>query len=196
MVLRRGRQGPAGQLSEGDGRYYLRARQYDPVVGRFLQRDPAPSQTGVPVSSTYAYVDHRPTIHVDPSGRMFESADAGQRALAGAADSSLCPSYAAYGQRRLFRFGVATVAQGENNRGGALVFKSIWITAGFYGSAEYRGGHECKMLLQYGASYDTRQMAQIEGPRASRAGLRVLLLQFADSTDARGPFRAIRRRPS
>lgn len=45
-----------------------------------------------------------------------------------------------------------------------MAFKTIWMTVGFYGSADYRGGHECKMLLQYGASYDTRQMAQIEGP--------------------------------
>lgn len=51
-----------------DGLYNLRARQYDPTTGRFLQRDPIPS-----VGSAYAYVGDRPTVMTDSSGRCGES---------------------------------------------------------------------------------------------------------------------------
>jgi RHS repeat-associated protein len=59
-----------GEYLDPTGLYYLRARQYDPASGRFLARDPAaPSQTAPQVSS-FAYVLDRPTVLVDPSGRI------------------------------------------------------------------------------------------------------------------------------
>jgi RHS repeat-associated protein len=48
---------------------YLRARMYDPQVGRFLQRDPFPGFTALPgTMHRYAYVDNNPVSAVDPSG--------------------------------------------------------------------------------------------------------------------------------
>ena len=44
----------------------MRAREYDPSDGRFLETDPLACDAGC--SSTYAYVDDRPTLLVDPSG--------------------------------------------------------------------------------------------------------------------------------
>jgi RHS repeat-associated protein len=44
------------------GLYYLRARYYDPDIGRFLTQDP------VPAVNLYAYVGNNPVNFVDPSG--------------------------------------------------------------------------------------------------------------------------------
>lgn len=43
--------------------YYLRARYYDPAIGRFLSRDPICS-----LESAYPYVRNNPASFVDPSG--------------------------------------------------------------------------------------------------------------------------------
>jgi RHS repeat-associated protein len=58
----------AGELLDGTSLYHLRARQYDPLTGRFLRTDPLPSSRINPSGSSYAYVDDRPTVLVDPSG--------------------------------------------------------------------------------------------------------------------------------
>jgi RHS repeat-associated protein len=46
--------------------YYARARDYDPVVGRWLQRDPIKFEGGD--TNLYAYVGNDPVNYVDPSG--------------------------------------------------------------------------------------------------------------------------------
>jgi RHS repeat-associated protein len=48
------------------GLYYLRARHYDPALGRFLSKDP------VPFVNRYAYVLNNPANLVDPSGRCHD----------------------------------------------------------------------------------------------------------------------------
>jgi RHS repeat-associated protein len=47
------------------GLYYLRARHYDPALGRFLSKDP------VPFVNRYAYVDGNPVNLSDPSGLCY-----------------------------------------------------------------------------------------------------------------------------
>ena len=60
-----------GQYLDGDtGLYHLRARYYDPSIGRFTQRDPVPSPVGTPALSSYAYAGNQPTVLSDPSGRI------------------------------------------------------------------------------------------------------------------------------
>ncbi len=46
--------------------YYYRARYYDPRIGRFLAEDPLGFRAG---PNTYTYIENRPTIGRDPSGR-------------------------------------------------------------------------------------------------------------------------------
>jgi RHS repeat-associated protein len=53
------------ELDEETGIYFYRARFYDPVKGRFLQRDPAEYRSGM---NLYEYVRSRPTFFSDPSG--------------------------------------------------------------------------------------------------------------------------------
>ncbi len=61
-----------GEQMDPIGSYYLRARQYDPTGGRFLQPDPLDAALEDPFLSTYTYVGSRPTVLTDPSGVKFE----------------------------------------------------------------------------------------------------------------------------
>ena len=60
-----------GEYLDPTGLYHLRARQYDPTLGRFPQRDPVEAPTKIPRISAYAYAGNQPTVFVDPSGRTF-----------------------------------------------------------------------------------------------------------------------------
>jgi RHS repeat-associated protein len=57
------------QLDEESGLYFYRARYYDPVKGRFLQRDPMEYSNRI---NLYAYVGDKPTRLGDPTGRVDE----------------------------------------------------------------------------------------------------------------------------
>ncbi|MGA9761099.1 MAG: RHS repeat-associated core domain-containing protein [Gaiellaceae bacterium] len=57
----------AGQYLDSESDlYYMRARQYDPETGRFLETDPLTCDEAC--SSTYVYAENNPTLLVDPSG--------------------------------------------------------------------------------------------------------------------------------
>lgn len=65
------RLGYTGELMGHDGTVYLRARQYLPTMGRFLQQD---SFAGIPTSPQslhkYTYAHNSPAWHTDPSGNL------------------------------------------------------------------------------------------------------------------------------
>jgi RHS repeat-associated protein len=64
-----------GEENDAAGLVYLRARFYDPSVGRFLSRDPFPAQaTDTQTLNRYVYVKNNPTNYVDPSGESAEEA--------------------------------------------------------------------------------------------------------------------------
>jgi RHS repeat-associated protein len=50
------------------GLYFYRARYYDAVLGRFLQKDPEGMVDG---PNLYTYVGNSPTNYKDPTGRIF-----------------------------------------------------------------------------------------------------------------------------
>lgn len=63
-----------GELYDADtGLYHLRARQYDPKVGRFLATDPLAPSISSPLVGAYVYANNRPTLLTDPSGLRAES---------------------------------------------------------------------------------------------------------------------------
>ncbi len=53
-------------MAEPDGFYYMRARYYDPQVGRFISEDPI-GFAGEDVN-LYAYVSNNPILLIDPWG--------------------------------------------------------------------------------------------------------------------------------
>jgi RHS repeat-associated protein len=62
----------AGEVyDEESGLYYLRARYYDPSMGRFISKDTYEGNITNPLSlNQYTYVGNNPLIYVDPSGHM------------------------------------------------------------------------------------------------------------------------------
>lgn len=57
------------QYDQETGQYYLRARYYNPVVGRFLQED---TYRGDGLN-LYAYCANNPVVYYDPSGHKQKS---------------------------------------------------------------------------------------------------------------------------
>ncbi len=57
------------QFDQVTGQYYLRARFYNPVIGRFTQEDTYRSDE----LNLYAYVKNNPVKYIDPSGYCGES---------------------------------------------------------------------------------------------------------------------------
>jgi RHS repeat-associated protein len=60
--------GRFGVMAEGNGLYYMRARYYDPEVGRFINKDPIGYAGGL---NLYGYVGNNPVSLVDPLGLVL-----------------------------------------------------------------------------------------------------------------------------
>ena len=61
--------GKHGVMVLNDHQYYMRARHYDPTIGRFLSEDPIWS------TNLYPYADNNPIMGIDPRGLFSESID-------------------------------------------------------------------------------------------------------------------------
>ncbi|MBI4619434.1 MAG: RHS repeat-associated core domain-containing protein [Desulfobacterales bacterium] len=60
--------GQFGVMAEPNGFYYMRARYYDPNVGRFISEDPIGFEGGD--TNLFAYVGNNPVTLIDPSGQL------------------------------------------------------------------------------------------------------------------------------
>jgi RHS repeat-associated protein len=58
------------QVDDETGLIYLRARYYDPEIGRFISRDPFTGfDTNIQSLNRYTYVQNNPVVYTDPSGK-------------------------------------------------------------------------------------------------------------------------------
>ncbi|NTU32695.1 RHS repeat-associated core domain-containing protein [Brevibacillus sp. HB1.1] len=69
----------AGEMYDKEsGFYYLRARYYDPKIGRFISEDTYKGQVDNPLSlNRYTYTHNNPLRFVDPSGHVVEEGTGG-----------------------------------------------------------------------------------------------------------------------
>ncbi|MBI5100315.1 MAG: RHS repeat-associated core domain-containing protein, partial [Nitrospirae bacterium] len=58
--------GQYGVMTEPNGLYYMRARYYEPKVGRFISEDPIGFEGGT--VNLYEYVGSNPVNNIDPTG--------------------------------------------------------------------------------------------------------------------------------
>jgi len=70
-------------LDTPSGLYHLRARQYDPALGRFLSVDPVAGPITEPAVGAYVYVRDNPCRFVDPAGLAQTPAVGGSCPVAG-----------------------------------------------------------------------------------------------------------------
>jgi RHS repeat-associated protein len=60
-----------GMWMDPTGLYYVRARSYDPVTGRFVSKDPADRLPTRPeASAPYNFAENAPTVYRDPAGKF------------------------------------------------------------------------------------------------------------------------------
>ena len=88
--------GKFGVMAEPNGNYYMRARYYDPSVGRFISEDPIGFGGGD--VNLMAYVSNNPVMGVDPSGlystREFVDSIGGQQTLINTRDGAAIATFA------------------------------------------------------------------------------------------------------
>lgn len=102
------------------GTIYLRARYYDPEIGRFISRDSFAGSNNDPLSlNLYTYCHNNPILGVDPSGHLPKWLKIAGSALVTAAGAALCVT------------GVgATVGAGLVVSGGSMLASNIMDAAG------------------------------------------------------------------
>ena len=82
------------QRDAATGFAYLRARTYDPQVGRFLQRDPFAGWAAGPQGlNRYAYVANNPVNLTDPSGNVCVGFSVSASFAAGLLDTAAAGQY-------------------------------------------------------------------------------------------------------
>lgn len=60
-----------GEIYDENGLLYLRARYYDPAIGRFISKDTYMGLLNDPLSlNLYAYVGNNPVLYIDPTGHF------------------------------------------------------------------------------------------------------------------------------
>jgi RHS repeat-associated protein len=82
-----------GEQLDGSGLYHLRARQYDPITGRFTAVDPLAPDIADPYVSSYVYANDRPTVLVDPTGEKGRKVGASVKPSSALTTIASAPGY-------------------------------------------------------------------------------------------------------
>lgn len=80
-----------GTLDDSTGLTHLGAREYDPVIGRFISVDPMVDMGNPATLNAYHYANNSPATTSDPSGLMYPAEDGGGCGCASQAKSKASP---------------------------------------------------------------------------------------------------------
>lgn len=150
------RKGYTGHLKdEGSDLVYMKARFYDPQIGRFYSNDPVGFQANAPMMfNRYAYANNNPYRYVDPDGRnavtafggaIYESAEGlfgvgDGRADYGNLRGALYDGYNGQGSGAWAAAGQDALEIGGAIVGGAVLGKIGSKIAGFFKRSKPSGG--------------------------------------------------------
>ncbi|MGE5396209.1 MAG: RHS repeat-associated core domain-containing protein [Chitinophagales bacterium] len=156
----------AGEIYDSEtGLYYLRARYYDPVTGRFISKDSMEGDVSNPLSlNLYTYCANNPMIYVDPDGHVFMLVTGGLGVVAGGVIGGIY-SYNKYGKVRW-----------QNITAGALAGGLIGLT----------GGAGAAYLTTGGVLASTGTV--VSGATAVFGGTSAIILKGIDSVWKLRPF--------
>ncbi len=115
--------GQFGVMTETNGLLYMRARYYDPKIGRFLSEDPSGFDGGL---NLYAYVGGNPIMGVDPSGLFTASVGIYGSAALGFGGGGGTALNFGYSEKDGFSFSLTGTAQG-----GAVAGAGASVGVGF-----------------------------------------------------------------
>jgi RHS repeat-associated protein len=162
-----------GESLDTTGLYHLRARQYDPVTGRFLSRDSVVTPQRLPWISVYAYAANRPTTLVDPSGKSFTPCDVGTRAATTATTRSLqstgpTPYKVQSCANRNYDRGTGGYVQWKMSRRGNVYWTahmySIILDFGFWEVAQFIDAAEIAIYVGFNAPVNRKILAESASP--------------------------------
>ncbi|MBB4636556.1 RHS repeat-associated core domain-containing protein [Longimicrobium terrae] len=130
----------ARELDAAIGLYYLRARWYDPDLGRFVSEDPIGLAGGI---NPYAYIGSSPTNGTDPSGLCPECEDGITATVRGCsysgwsrADTGMCqPTDAQQSPEWIANYMEALQSAGRGaagGRGGGTLALTVGATGAFF----------------------------------------------------------------
>ncbi|OGX05215.1 MAG: hypothetical protein A3G87_06350 [Omnitrophica bacterium RIFCSPLOWO2_12_FULL_50_11] len=134
--------GEYGVTQEPNGLYYMRARYYDPVIGRFISEDPIGFAGGD--VNLFAYVGNNPINFIDPYGYwgfgldVSVTGEAGATQLGGAAAATASAGGGVFVGNNATSLGGFTSYGGFVNAGGATPPTQPWPTQTATGA--YGGG--------------------------------------------------------
>ena len=122
------------QTDDETGLLYLRARYYDPSVGRFISKDPSPGYPSIPQSlNRYVYVENNPINLVDSSGNDWISIGLGTTGLVAWVASA--PTVGLAALTASIWYNNYLFATGRISREEFIINQTMKIPSLFYGSA-------------------------------------------------------------
>jgi RHS repeat-associated protein len=167
------------------GLVYLRARQYDPDLGRFVSLDPVLGALAVPQTlNRYAYVVNNPLKYTDPTGEFIPLLILAGL-LIGAAIGGASYGYHVATTGAAWDWGQFAVSVGIGALGGAVAGATFGLGAAALGVTSMAG----LAGLGYGTMFLLGGIASVAGYTAERAGIWGLTGEFHwDPWEAAGAF--------
>lgn len=121
--------GRYGVMEEGNGLQFMRARYYDPEIGRFLSKDPIPPALGdIETINLYAYVKNNPIILIDPMGLWWEELKTGVLYAVKKGAYEGIKEAAKYIVDPVVMVGAYVVSTAKGGKGDRLLFWRLWET--------------------------------------------------------------------